>query len=654
MKRQFVLIFLAFGCTETGLYDAKNPPIEANRVALKGVVCTEDPEIAKFPVRLVIVADQAGGPLYSSFDPSGERIKALTELVRQALTRPHYEVAVVGYGARVTKLAPKEGAFGRNPAELYGAIDRLAVPVPCAEEGYCRDYGEGLRVARNIIEDDLTSKLAGERGLTQYVVVLMNAGPMEPMAKRRACCARGDANCRNGGDADMSSFACQKDLDSRNVSEMRDSILASGASNFELHVMHLQAADDMTVDEAVADTHATMAFDGGGRFDRAGNIAALDLKRLRIFDRRNTLQVKHLIVSNRNAGLKDGVMRADSDGDGLTDEDEVDSGTDPLRKDTDDDGVSDLVELLASLDPLAASTPEACAPELSESAEGEGLLFGQLAVKDDYDRDGLTNCEELILGLDPSIVDTDGDGAPDGMEVRFGTDYLNRDDVDDGDGDGVANGDEVREHTDPRITDLPARLGAAYRYTVNDLGLSREGAAEGPEKIPGVRITGVSRRSTPGVGRLLYTADPPSLAWQDPVEDEPGPTVPIADAQGGVLELPAKSFREEARSDGRILRVKLRPSLLPPTDVTDDVRIVFRERHCLEYVVRNIRLLETLTNVNHLYLYFAEAPESDVEAPGPFRIAQVPIEFIPPASRTPDGAMLTIQDDEFVHYPRRD
>ena len=71
-------------------------------------------------------------------------------------------------------------------------------------------------------------------------------------------------------------------------------------------------------------------------------------------------------------------------------------------------------------------------------------------------------------------------------------------------------------------------------------------------------------------------------------------------------------------------------------------------------MVRNIRLLETLTNVNNLYLYFAEAPESDVEAPGPFRIAQVPIEFIPPASRVPDGAMLTISDDEFVHYPRRE
>ena len=308
---------------------------------------------------------------------------------------------------------------------------------------------------------------------------------------------------------------------------------------------------------------------------------------------------------------------------------------------------------MTSLDPLVAATPEACQPP-EGSTEGEALLLGRLAINDDYDKDGLTNCEELILGLDPSIVDTDGDGAPDGLEVRFGTDYLNRDDVDDGDGDGVANGDEVREHTDPRITDLPARLGSAYRYTVNDLGLSKEGAADGPERIPGVQITGVSRRSTPGVGRLVYTAQPQSLAWQDAVEDEPGPAVLLADAEDGVLELPAKSFREETRSEGRILRVKLSTSLLPPADVTDDVRIVFRERHCLEYVVRNIRLLETLTNVNNLYLYFAEAPESDVEAPGPFRIAQVPIEFIPPASRVPDGAMLTISDDEFVHYPRRE
>ena len=64
--------------------------------------------------------------------------------------------------------------------------------------------------------------------------------------------------------------------------------------------------------------------------------------------------------------------------------------------------------------------------------------------------------------------------------------------------------------------------------------------------------------------------------------------------------------------------------------------------------------MTTLNNNNDLFLYFAEAPVTDVEAPGPYRIAQIPIRFVPPAERTPTGAMLTVKDEEFVHYPRRD
>ena len=505
-----VLALLALGCTKTELYDAKTPPIEANRVALKGTVCTEDPEIARFPVRLVIVGDQSVGPLFAGFDPSGRRVAAMTELARRALSRPEYEIAVVGYGAKVTKLAPAEGTFSRNPSEIFAGIDRFSSPVPCIEEGYCRDYVEGLRVARNIIQDDLASKLAGERRLTQYIVVLMNSGPMEPIALNQNCCARGDVNCRNRDSATDPSASCQGQVDAQHVAAIRDAVLEAGASNFELHVLHLKAAEEITVNDDVARTHERMAFVGGGRYLGVGNVAALDLGALRIFDRENTLQVKHLIVSNRNAALSGGTMKPDSDGDGITDEDEAESGTDPESKDTDDDGVSDLVEALASLDPLVPSTPEVCDPTGSESDEsgdeddaGPGRLlegpYSLLDGKDDLDRDGLSNCEELILGTDPSLVDTDGDGAPDGMEVRFGTDYLNRDDVDDGDGDGVSNGDEIREHTDPRITDSPARLGSAYRYTVNDLGLSAEGAAEGPEQIPGVNVVYVSEGSTPGL-----------------------------------------------------------------------------------------------------------------------------------------------------------
>jgi hypothetical protein len=76
----------------------------------------------------------------------------------------------------------------------------------------------------------------------------------------------------------------------------------------------------------------------------------------------------------------------DSDGDGLSDADEINLyGTDPNRRDTDGDGIND----------------------------GEELAFWGNDWDADIDRDGLINL------LDP---DSDGDGILDGEEIRNGTD----------------------------------------------------------------------------------------------------------------------------------------------------------------------------------------------------------------------------------------
>jgi len=644
MSRFSVLALGVFcaACTQAGLYDAKNPPIEANRVAVQGQVCTEDPELAKFPVRLIIVADQANGSLYADYDPAGERLVALSNLVNAALQRPEYSIAVVGYGARAKKLAPETGAFGRNPGALLNAINRLSIPESCDEGGYCRDYNEALRVAGNIINDDLANISAGERGLTQYVVLLMNAGLPIPLVDARACCARGDASCRNA-DANPSE-ECQRLKDTQRVSEIRDAVIEAGASGFELHAMHLAADEDNARNDAAARSHERMAFVGGGRYVRVENPSGLDFDDLRLFDRQNALRVKHFIVTNRHAVVDEGQMRPDSDADGLHDVAERTLGTDPTVADSDGDGVGDLVESLTSTDPLVPDIYDACVdlerPEY------------------DADRDGLSDCEERLIGTDASMVDTDGDGLPDGMELVFGTDYLNRDDVIDDDGDGVANGDEVREHTDPRVTDLPARLGSAYRYTVEDLGILTEASIEGPKKLTGIKVLHVGGGSTPGVGTFQYTSGteqaPPTLAWWDALDDEPGEPVELVASDESVFIIPSSSYADIQGDEGRFVRVEISREQLPPRDMVERVRVVFRDRHCIHYVVRNVRLLPTLLDRNDLMLYFAEAPASKPEAAGPFRVANVPIRYIPPSTREPTGAMLQILDEEFVHYPRRD
>ncbi len=82
----------------------------------------------------------------------------------------------------------------------------------------------------------------------------------------------------------------------------------------------------------------------------------------------------------------------------------------------------------------------------------EELLSGTHPGKEDSDGDGLKDGQELkTLGTDPNRVDTDADGLSDGDEVnKSGTDPK----LADTDGDGLTDGDEVNlSHTDPKKPD---------------------------------------------------------------------------------------------------------------------------------------------------------------------------------------------------------
>ncbi len=71
---------------------------------------------------------------------------------------------------------------------------------------------------------------------------------------------------------------------------------------------------------------------------------------------------------------------ADADGDGLSDVEELERGTNPLDHDSDDDGVDDGTEVTIGTDPL----------------------------NPDSDGDGSSDGEELDLGTDPLVADGDG------------------------------------------------------------------------------------------------------------------------------------------------------------------------------------------------------------------------------------------------------
>jgi len=143
----------------------------------------------------------------------------------------------------------------------------------------------------------------------------------------------------------------------------------------------------------------------------------------------------------------------DSDGDGLTDNEEGALGTDPALVDTDGDGLPDGFEVdngFDPLDPLDAFLNS----DGDRVPDGLELLFG-LDPNDptdadgvaDFDGDGLTNDREVFAGSSVFEADTDGDGLNDLQEVdTFGTDPN----VADTDGGGRSDGAEVlADGTDP-------------------------------------------------------------------------------------------------------------------------------------------------------------------------------------------------------------
>ena len=98
-------------------------------------------------------------------------------------------------------------------------------------------------------------------------------------------------------------------------------------------------------------------------------------------------------------------LALDSDGDGMSDEEEMKVYyTDPYNSDIDGDGYDDYREIKNGYSPHQ--------PKLK-------------MWQSDYDQDGLSDKQEILLGTDLGNPDTDGDGYLDGKEIFSGHDPKN-------------------------------------------------------------------------------------------------------------------------------------------------------------------------------------------------------------------------------------
>jgi hypothetical protein len=146
----------------------------------------------------------------------------------------------------------------------------------------------------------------------------------------------------------------------------------------------------------------------------------------------------------------------DLDQDGLSNQEELEVGTDLLEKDTDNDGLTDFEEVsVYKTDPIEEDSDNDL---LKDGAEV--LAYKTDPLKPDSDNDRLTDGEEILTyGADPSNPDSDYDGLRDGEEVKdYKTDPINQDT----DKDGLSDGDEVLEELWRRYRTDPLKVDSDY------------------------------------------------------------------------------------------------------------------------------------------------------------------------------------------------
>ena len=452
MRAPWAAILLV-ACTDATLYSTDGEArAKVDRVSLQGTVCTELPDVRRFPVKALLLVDSSAAVRAAAPNAVAQMVASAQDLFSSAALRDlSFAVAAVSDTTRA--LTP--GGFVRGD-DLTPVAGFLATALQTGGTG--RNYDDAFSFARALISGDLARTSRGARQRTRYVVAFLAAGaPVPPL----------DAAAR----ANLL-------LQVRNLAQL---VAREGGGELSMQVFYLPPAGG-GLGDPTAQLLGQLAAAASGSFKVLSGPAPYTLSE--VDARPLTIRYVHkqVLVWNRNAKATAQGLVPDSDGDSLTDDEERAIGTDPAVADSDGDGISDGVEVRLSslgLDPLRADDVPGCDDPALDS-----------------DGDGLTDCEERLLGSDASLADSDADGTPDEMEFWAGTNQLQRDDFLDYDADGATNLQELLAHSDPWSSDLTLQSDLGYRYR-----LTPTDSADGRDCVD-VRVANVALVKTlDGPGR---------------------------------------------------------------------------------------------------------------------------------------------------------
>ena len=510
MAQRHILLcaFLTCACSDAALEPVPPPPppISDNLVDIVGEVCTEPADITPFPVKILFVLDQSTS--LQCTDSFNRRFDAINNVVDDLMPLPNAEFGFIGFASW-----SRQQTFTRERSRF----DQF---LRGQDEGPATDYQGSLATTLRLLEQDMLDSGPAKRARTRYVVIFVSDGIPVPRCNpgceddRTACTDSRD----NDGDGliDLEDEDCE-DYDNsathpdniygvcNTTREVPDDVYVDYAGRCPaynqpnqimqrvdeikllqriysvgeliMHTVFISSPEEVILDVCTDQAPALLGSDfeqaralmsemaetGGGVFrdinlsEGEANFLDFDFNSLR-----TPYQATEFVAYNLHTQIGlDGPI-ADSDADGLTDEQEYRIGTDPSSRDTDGDDYRDLFEFLnqrSGFDPNDANLPAlSCA------------AIGGVTGPSDSDGDGLLDCEEVFLRTEPRLADSDSDRMIDGFELRIGTDPTVADADRDPDFDGQANRIEAQANTNPNIADPERFLLNRVRYRLSDQG----------------------------------------------------------------------------------------------------------------------------------------------------------------------------------------
>jgi hypothetical protein len=449
---------------ETGACREPQPPIADNVVAVEGTACTVDPGWVIFPYKVLFVIDDSRSNQTS--DPQDHRADAVQAVIDDYIENRAVSYAVIAFSDSAEKMTD---GFTRNyDALVPGVIETLRRDIAGT------NYVDTLTLVIDFLRADIERTPEAERHRTRYDIQWLSDGIPDPCQRPEAVHAKV---------TELAALRAEYGLYDLRLSTAR-----------LFHPGYLVAGCE---DVTPLDYLPRMAELGHGTFrdfqsasDIVFEIAFTEIDAP--FERHHSFP---LFVVNENRVVQDGRLWADSDGDGLRDQDD---GTepDPTSADFNLDGCSDRVE-----DELLPNPPTVCT-DLCRQRMDSGEFT-------DLDGDGLPDCAEQTLGFHILRADTDLDGFTDLLELKHQSSAISDRILVDTDYDGLADGEEIRSGTNPLSPEPDDSL--RYRYApLVPVASDDEGVTCVSFRVDNVRLV-----ETLAVGEAeaqTLAATPPALA----------------------------------------------------------------------------------------------------------------------------------------------